>query len=97
MAEHSDLPDFFTSKEYAVENLEMLRKAILSCLNAGLTGPEDSFYNQCLSLMDDARIVENWDEMEDLVTRAKLLESDISTWLAIYGQTTISLVWPQKS
>ena len=97
MAGKQDKPNFFQLREDVLERLDFLRKSILECLGEGYVGPEDSFYNQCLALIDDAHILDNWDEMDELVTRAKLLETDVATWLALKGRTSVSIEWPHRS
>lgn len=84
------------AKEMIYENLESIRSNLASCIDEGILGPDDDLYNQCLGLIDDIPVVENWDEMDELVARAKILEQDVAVWLSLQGRTSLSLAWPHR-
>jgi hypothetical protein len=56
----------------------------------------DEYYNELLDLIDDAHIVSTWDELEEIVTKAKALEKGVISWMSLHGRTSLSLPWPKK-
>lgn len=88
---------FFESKDIALENLEAIRLSLSLCVDEGMIDLEDELYNQLLGLIDDVYEVRNWDEMEELIAQAKVLEQDIAAWLAMHGRTSYSLPWPNRA
>jgi hypothetical protein len=93
---HTPLP-FLEAKETAMESLEAIRLSLLLCVDQGMVDVDDSLYNECLALIDDGVIVDDWDEMEELVAKAKVLEQEVAAWLSLHGRTSISLQWPRRS
>ncbi len=77
-----------------IDNLEALKMSLQRCVNEGMLDVGDVYYNELIDLIDDAEIVQNWDELKEIVTRAKTIEVDIDAWLSIRGSTTISMIWP---
>ena len=57
---------------------------------------DDNYYNELLGLMDETHIAESWDELDEVITKAKTLEIDVAAWLSGHGRTSISLPWPKK-
>lgn len=87
---------FLEAKDTAYENLEAIGMSLVQSVDEGMVDLEDSLYNQVLGLMDDASIVSTWDEMEELIAQAKVLEQDIASWLSRHGRTSYSLSWPKR-
>jgi hypothetical protein len=86
--------DLWTGQKIARDNLESLRVYINTCVEAGMIDFGDELYNTTLALIDDCGVLTSWDELFELVERAKVLEKDIDVWLALHGRTTLSLPWP---
>lgn len=84
---------FLEARGNTVENLEAIRANLVRCVDDGMVDLEDTYYNQLALLIDEASISETWDELIEVISRAKILEVDIAVWLADHGQTTISLPW----
>ncbi len=84
------------AKEDVIENLEAIELSLTQCVEEGMIDLEDKFYNEVLDLIDDARIVTNWDELMEIVTLAKTLEVDVAAWLSFHGRTSFALPWPHK-
>ena len=84
---------FFEARGDTVENLEAIRTNLVRCVDEGMIDLEDAYYNQLALLIDEASISESWDELIEVIDRAKILEVDIAVWLADHGQTTLSLPW----
>ena len=88
--------EFLDSKETVIENLEALKLNLGRCVDEGMVDSGDAFYNELLGLEDDAAIVESWDELMEVVARAKTLETDVAVWMSMQGRTTLSLPWPKR-
>jgi hypothetical protein len=88
-------PQFVQAIEDVIENLESLRMSLNRCVNEGMIDYESAFYNQINDLIDDAEIVKTWDELIEIITRAKTIEVDVDAWLSVRGSTTISMLWPK--
>jgi len=89
-------PSILEAKDLALENLEAIRMSLVQCIDEGKMDLEDSLHNQLLDLIDDVSILKTWDEMEELVAQAKVLEQDIAAWLSLHGRTSLSLPWPKR-
>lgn len=87
--------DFLKAKGDTVENLQAIRLNLSRCIDEGMIDLEDMYYNQVLSLIDEASLSKSWDELMEVVTKAKTLEIDVAAWLAGHGQTSLSLPWPR--
>jgi hypothetical protein len=83
------------AKEETVRNLEEIQSGLNRCVEQGMLDPGATYYNEILTLIDEARISEDWDELMEVVTLAKILEVDVAAWMAGHGQTTVSLPWPR--
>ncbi len=93
MAKDSDL---WEAKKAAHDNLETLRIYLVNCVDDGMIDLGDELYNAIFALIEDCGIVVNWDEMIELVERAKILEQSIDAWLSLHGRASLSLPWPTK-
>ncbi len=95
MAKNSDLLKFLEAKGDTVENLKAIRLNLSRCVDEGMIDIEDTYYNQIIVLIDEASLSESWDELIEVVSKAKILEVDVACWLSSHGQTSISLPWPR--
>jgi hypothetical protein len=95
MAKDQKVLGFLEARGDAVENLEAIRINLNRCVSEGMADPNDEYYNELLVLIDEATLSENWEELMEVVTRAKTLEVDVAAWLSGHGQTSISLPWPR--
>jgi hypothetical protein len=89
-------PDLWNAKKDVRDNLETLRIYLVNCVDEGMIDLGDELYNAILALIEDNGVISTWDEMEELLERAKILERDIDVWLAFHGRTSLSLPWPVK-
>ena len=87
---------FLDAKDSTLENLDEIRIALATCLDEGMIDLEDTFYNQILELLEEVSVVNHWEELEELIVKAKVLEQDIAAWLSIHGRSSYSLTWPHK-
>jgi len=97
MAKDSPKFQFLEAKDTILENLEVLRTSLIFCVDEGMIDREDVLYNELLGLIDDVSVGKNWDEMEELIAKAKILEQDIAAWLSLHGKTSVSLPWPKRT
>jgi hypothetical protein len=97
MTKDPDRFAFLEAKETVNENLSTIKFSLIGCIDEGLVDEEDLLYNEALALLEDARVIGNWDEMEELITRAKTLETDVAVWLSMHGRNSVSLTWPRRS
>lgn len=88
--------NFISSKKELIENLDALKLSLIRCVDAGMIDLEDHYYNEVLDLLDEARVVSSWEELEEVVQIGKTLEVDIAAWLSLHGRTTVSFEWPQR-
>ncbi len=95
MGKESEVLQFLEAKGGTVENLEAIKLNLTRCVSQGMIDSNDDYYNQLLILIDEATLSENWNELEEVVSRAKILEIDVAAWLSGHGQTSISLPWPR--
>lgn len=82
------------AKDLFYKNVLHLKTELDRCVEEGMIDEEDHYYNELLDLMAASELLSSWDELEDAVEVAKILEVDVNTWLALKGRTTVSLEWP---
>ncbi len=91
----NELP-FPQAKSTTLENLEVIQTSLIRCVGEGMIDLEDTYYNEILGLIEEAEIVDTWDELMEVITHAKTLENDVAAWLSVHGRTTVSLPWPRR-
>lgn len=95
MAKNPNLLEFLEARGDTVENMKAIREGLLSCIDEGMIDLENAYYNQILVLIDEASLSTTWDELVEVISRAKTLEIDVAVWLSNHGRTSISLPWPR--
>lgn len=93
MAKETILKNFTKDKQDTIANLEAIQMTLNECVNEGMLDEEDQFYNEIIELLDEARIVKTYPELAEVITKAKLLESDIDAWLSMKGRESSSISW----
>jgi len=88
--------DLWGGQKTTRENLEALRMYLIACVDDGMIDQGDELYNKTLALIEDCGALSTWDELDELVEQAKILEKDIDVWLAFHGRTSLSLPWPTR-
>ena len=89
--------ELLQAKRSVLENLERIKVDLALCIQDGLSDPSGTDYNEILDLIEDAKIIDNWDDLNEAVVRAKTLEIEIAGWLARHGRTSVSFSWPKKA
>ena len=97
MAKDKDLLQFFKARGDTVQNLQAIRLNLSRCVEGGMVDLDDTYYNELLALTDEATLSKTWDELMEVISKAKTLEIDVAAWLANQGQTSISLPWPRRT
>ena len=97
MGKDPHILEFLEARGDTVENLKAIIINLQRCVDDGMIDLEDSYYNELLTLIDDATISNNWLELEEVISKAKTLEIDVAVFLANHGQTSISLPWPRPA
>jgi uncharacterized protein related to proFAR isomerase len=87
--------DFLKAKGDTVDNLKAIQMNLMRCLDEGMRDLEDAYYNQVLFLIDEASLSKNWDELMEVIAKAKTLEIDVAAWLSGHGENSLSLPWPR--
>ncbi len=87
---------FLDAKDDAVENLEALKASLDRCISEGMIDTDDIYYNELLGLLDEAAFSGNWEELMEVVAKAKTLEVDVAAWFSFHGRSGLSLTWPKR-
>lgn len=90
-------PKLSEAKSDTIENLEAIRENLNRCVEGGMIDSHATYYNELLALADEAALAKDWEELEEVISKGKVLEVDIAVWLAGHGQTSLSLPWPRRS
>ena len=96
MARNPDLLIFLEAKGDTIENLNAIQLSLSRCIDEGMIDLEDIYYNEILAFIDEASLAKTWDELMEVITKAKTLEIDVAAWLSSHGRTSISLPWPRQ-
>ncbi|PIS02906.1 MAG: hypothetical protein COT85_02425 [Chlamydiae bacterium CG10_big_fil_rev_8_21_14_0_10_42_34] len=95
MAKDPSILEFLDAKSDTIDNLKAILTNLTRCVDDGMVDLESSYYNSLLTLLDEASLSETWDEIEEVIAKAKTLEIDVAVWLSSHGQTSVSLPWPK--
>lgn len=95
MAKDPNILQFLESRGDTVENLKAIQANLVRCIDEGLVDQDDTYYNELLALIDEAQLSKTWDELMEVISKAKVLEVDVAVWLSGHGQNSISLPWPR--
>lgn len=87
---------FLDAREEILTNLEDLRMNLIRCVDEGMIDLENEFYNELLGLIDETHIADEWNDIDEVIAKAKTLEIDVAAWLARHGRSGISYTWPKK-
>ena len=83
-------------RENILENLSILQAKLENATDRGMLDLDDYYYNELLGLIDESNLAKAWEELEEVIYKAKTIETDIDAWLSQRGYTTISLEWPSN-
>lgn len=87
--------DFHRDKQAILDNLQVLRTRINSCVDEGMIDEESHDYNELYEIIEEARICKTYAELREVMDLARALETSLDVWLVRQGRTTVSLPWPK--
>lgn len=87
--------EFLEARGETVDCLRAIQMNLSRCVDEGMIDEDSFYYNEILNLIDEATLSKNWNELEEVITKAKTLEVDVDAWLSGHGQTTLSMQWPK--
>ncbi|EKE08186.1 MAG: hypothetical protein ACD_17C00297G0002 [uncultured bacterium] len=94
MEKDGKLLQFINTKSDVIDNLKAIQEALSLSVNDGMVDLEDRLYNELLGLVDQASVSNSWEELEEVISKGKTLETDVDAFLNVHGQSTMSLPWP---
>lgn len=86
---------FNEARHTTTENLRAIQDSLNRCIEEGMIDEQAEHYNEVLALLDEASIAKTWDELEEVIEQAKVLEIDVAVWLSAHGRTSFSIPWPK--
>lgn len=86
--------EFLKVKGQIIDNLTILQVAISRYTDEGMIDLESSLYNKVVDLLDETHAMEELNELENIVYRAKNIETTIDMWLSSVGRDNMELHWP---
>lgn len=89
--------NFINAQQDTLDNLDALQISLERCVEEGMIDSESTYYNELSDLIDEAKLAKTWNELEEVITLAKTLETDIDAWMSMHGRTTISMPWPSQT
>jgi hypothetical protein len=89
--------ELLQARRSVLENLARIKVDLALCIQDGLSDASGTDYNEILDLIEEVKIVNNWDDLSEAVIRAKTLEIEIAGWLSRHGRTSVSLPWPKRA
>lgn len=95
MAKDPKIAQFLKDKSDTIENIQAIQENLSRCVEEGMIDSNNFYYNELSSLEDEASLSDTWEELEEVITKAKTLEVDVAVWMAGHGHTSISLPWPR--
>ena len=88
---------FSHDRRLVVDNLYQIKVILNRCIDEGMLDPDCHYYNELIDFIEEAVLVKSYPELLEVVSRAKPLEEEIDAWLALKGQSTLGLSWPDLS
>jgi hypothetical protein len=85
---------FLEKREEVLNNLDVLMFNLEKCEDAGMIDLDSEIYNKIDELIEEVNSIDTLEELEELVSQGKGIESKIDMWLNTQGETTIGLSWP---
>ncbi|NGX63910.1 MAG: hypothetical protein KR126chlam6_01332 [Candidatus Anoxychlamydiales bacterium] len=85
---------FLDDKSQIVDNLESLKINLEEIEKISLFDPDETQYNEILSLIDEAKAADNDLALSEVIPRAKTIETKLDSWFSKEGIETLELSWP---
>lgn len=87
-------PRLAEAQEQVRDNLSRLKMALEESVKEGLVDLESDHYNELLDLLTETSLSKSFEELLEVVAKAKALETEIAAWSVQHGRTSFSLSWP---
>ena len=86
---------FSEYKKQVIENLKCLQDNLGSCEEIGMLDEHETIYNEIVDLLDEARGSETISDLSEIITNARVIETNIDSWLSNTGISNTEIIWPQ--
>ena len=87
---------FSADKKDTIVNLETIQLTLNECVEEGMLDDGSQLYNELIALIDEAKLVQNYPELEEVITKAKTIETDVDLFLSMKHRETLSITWPKQ-
>ena len=86
---------FLSDKDLVIDNLQTLKINLEDLKDLGMPDPDETLYNELISMIDDAKASESDLALSEVITRARVIETKLDSYYSHEGIETIELSWPQ--
>ncbi len=86
--------EFLKVKGQILDNLTTLQVAISRYTEEGMIDLANVLYNKVVDLIDETNAMEEIQDLENIVYRARNVETTIDMWLSSVGKDNMELHWP---
>jgi hypothetical protein len=86
--------DFINKRESVLDSLQTLKTSLLEAIDLGYEDIEDELYNKLLELVDMASDAENIEDLSNVISIAKNIETNLDTFLSSKGVSNLEISWP---
>jgi hypothetical protein len=85
---------FYKYQAQILDNLDNLRINLQNCEDLGMLDMDEVIYNEIVDLIDETKSVDTIEDLSEIITRAKTLETRVDSWFAKEGIENIEFNWP---
>lgn len=86
--------EFINKREAVLDSLQTLKTSLLEAIDLGYDDIEDELYNKLLELVDMASDAENIEDLSNVITIAKNIETNLDAFLSTKGVSNLEITWP---
>jgi hypothetical protein len=86
--------NFINKREAVLDSLQTLKTSLLEAIDLGYDDIEDDLYNKLLELVDMASESENIEDLSNVISIAKNIETNLDTFLSSKGVSNLEIFWP---
>jgi hypothetical protein len=86
---------FYDYQDQVIDNLETLRINLENCEEMGMQDIEETIYNEIVDLINETKAIDSIIGLSEIISRAKIIETQIDNWYSKEGITNTELTWPQ--
>ena len=89
-----DREEFEEKKVQVVMLIQHLEDRVDVCVELGMRDQDSVLYNHVDDLLEGAQDSEDPMQLSEIVSKSKVVETNLDRWLISKGQTTVGLFWP---